>query len=132
MTDHSKPLKDGQRERYARNLAKGGTADHAAFKAAGFKGNRANAARCKKRPDMVARVAYLRGRAARRTGYDIEAATDELEDARKLAELGNNPAVMVSASMGKAKVNGLLVETHKHTGADGETLPVTFIMNVEK
>lgn len=61
---------DQRRELYAQGLAKGMTED-AAYEAAGFVPNRANASRCANRDDVKRRVAELQGRAAARVEMDL-------------------------------------------------------------
>ena len=108
-------LRDVKNERFIQGLARGLDAGPA-WEAAGYKakGEAAAAAgrRARKRPKLRARLAELQNRAAEKTGYTIVKATAELEEARQLAVTEKNPAAMVSASMGKAKVNGLLVDKH--------------------
>ncbi len=104
-------LKNARHEKFAQNLAKGMSATEA-YEKAGYKANGPNAGRMTKNDEIVERVAELQNRAAEKTGYTIVKATAELEEARQLAATEKNPAAMVSASMGKAKVNGLLVDKH--------------------
>ena len=104
-------LKNTRHERFAQNLAKGMSATEA-YETAGYKANGPNAGRMTKNDEIVKRIAELQNRAAEKTGYTIVKATAELEEARQLATTEKNPAAMVSASMGKAKVNGLLVDKH--------------------
>ena len=59
---------------------------------------------------VTARVAELQEAAAERTLVTIQSITEELEEARVLAKREAQTSSMVSASMGKAKVNGLLVD----------------------
>ncbi len=56
------------------------------------------------------RVAELQMKAQERTLVTVASITQELEDARKKADDLGNPAAMTGAIMGKAKVNGLLVD----------------------
>ena len=57
-----------------------------------------------------ARVAELQLAAQERTLVTVESITKELEAARKKADDLDNPGAMTGAIMGKAKVNGLLVD----------------------
>lgn len=57
-----------------------------------------------------ARVAKLQLAAQERTLVTVESITKELEAARKKADDLDNPGAMTGAIMGKAKVNGLLIE----------------------
>ena len=104
-------LKNARHEKFAQNLAKGMSATEA-YEKAGYKLSEAHASRLAGNGKVQARIAELQNRAAEKTGYTIVKATAELEEARELAATEKNPAAMVSASMGKAKVNGLLVDKH--------------------
>jgi hypothetical protein len=108
-------LKNTRHERFAQNKAKGMSIGPA-YTAAGYKAKghsaEVNGARLLKNAEVKNRIAELQNRAAEKTGYTIVKATVELEEARQLAVTEKNPAAMVSASMGKAKVNGLLVDKH--------------------
>lgn len=114
MTDFSQPLKDSRREAFARLLAEGQSVVDAHEKA-GFKRHRQNAYRLVKNPDVAARVQWLKEQAAIRTGNTIEDITDQLDEAYKLAFGKLNPSAMVAASMGKAKLLGLIIERHQHS-----------------
>jgi len=56
------------------------------------------------------RIEKLQAEAQERTLVTIESITRELDEARELAQTENLPAAMTGAIMGKAKVNGLLIE----------------------
>jgi phage terminase small subunit len=64
------------------------------------------------------RVYELQQLAQERTLVTIESITRELEEARLLGKTTEQSSAMTAASMGKAKVNGLLVEKvdARHTG----------------
>ncbi|MBK3745281.1 terminase small subunit [Paraburkholderia aspalathi] len=67
---------------------------------------------------VAQRVAELQSEAKERTMVTVESLTQELDEARLHAlkdEKGASAAV--SAIMGKAKLHGLLVEKHEHSGA---------------
>jgi hypothetical protein len=56
----------------------------------------------------------------------------ELEEARAMATKIENPSAMVSASLGKGKLLGLVVEKRELTGKNGEPLnPVRELTDVE-
>ena len=61
-------------------------------------------------PKVAQRLFLLHEKATERTLVTIESITRELEEARVMADALRNPAAMTGASMGKAKVNGLLVD----------------------
>ena len=64
-------------------------------------------------PKVSQRLFLLREKAAERNLVTIESLTKELEEARNMADALKNPAAMTGAIMGKAKLNGLLVEKVK-------------------
>ena len=57
-----------------------------------------------------AKVAELQSLAQKRTLVTVASITAELDQARDLADRLKNPAAMTGAIMGKAKVNGLLID----------------------
>ena len=62
-----------------------------------------------KRVDVTARVEELRSEAAKRNEITVDDLLKELEEARVIAATGDKPqpAAMVSATMGKAKLLGM-------------------------
>jgi hypothetical protein len=111
-------LKNHKHERFAQELAKGKTADEA-YELAGFKANRGNASTLKAKQNISDRVEELLARGAARAEMTVATILDELEEARGLAREIQQPAPMVAASMGKAKVAGLLVEKAQVSGPNG-------------
>ena len=61
-------------------------------------------------PKVAARVMKLQEAAQERTLVTVESISKELNEARDMAAASNNSAAFTSAVMGKAKVNGLLVD----------------------
>lgn len=61
-------------------------------------------------PKVAQRVAELHLLAQERTLVTMESITKELDENRKKAEGLDQPAAMNGATMGKAKVNGLLID----------------------
>ena len=59
---------------------------------------------------VAARVFALQQMAQERTLVTIESITAELEEAREMGRKTEQSSAMTAASMGKAKVNGLLVD----------------------
>lgn len=113
------PILDNPRhERFAQALAKGKTSDEA-YQLAGYAPNRGNASTLKAKQNIEARVSELLNRGAERAECTVASIINELEEARTLARGIEQPSPMVAASMGKAKVAGLLVEKTEHTGKDG-------------
>ncbi|PYE89602.1 hypothetical protein [Phyllobacterium leguminum] len=111
-------LNNARHEKFAQNLAKGKTADRA-YVEAGYKANRHNAAALAREEHILTRVHELQKKAAERTAVTIQGLTDELEEVRVSASTAEQYSVAVSAIMGKAKLNGLLVEKKQLTGANG-------------
>lgn len=73
---------------------------------------------------VAARVMELQAQAAERTLVTVASITEELEKARLHAMADEKGAsAAVSASMGKAKVHGLLVEKQEHSGGITLKLP---------
>lgn len=102
------PVLTNQRhEKFAQELAKG-KSQVAAYKAAGYKPDDGAAARLSGNVRIRERLAELQGRAAEKaivTAADIAA---QLDEDRAFAREMESAAAMVSATMGKAKVLGLL------------------------
>ena len=111
-------LPNAKHERFSQELAKGKTADEA-YVLAGYKENRGNAATLKAKQNILDRVQELQTRGAIRAEVTVASILAELEEARALANKIEQPSPMVAASMGKAKIAGLLIERNEHTGKDG-------------
>lgn len=110
--DGSTPLSDAQREKYAQLLFEGKMIDVDAYHAAGFKKHKGNASRTKARRDVGLRVRWLQSQAAERRITTVQDIADQLDEDRKFARLHKAPAPAVQATMGKAKVLGLVVDKH--------------------
>lgn len=61
-------------------------------------------------PKVSLRLIELQEEASERSQVTVMSITEELEDARKVSKTEGQGAAMTSASMGKAKLHGLLVE----------------------
>ena len=59
---------------------------------------------------VIARLAGLQEAAAERSQVTVEGLTIELEEARDLARVTEQASAMTGATMGKAKLHGLLVD----------------------
>ncbi len=80
---------------------------------------------------VAARVEELKRRALQRYDLTVDDIVEELEDARKIArELGQSSA-MVSASMGKAKLFGMIVDKKARTDSEGNDLDVPIVSSAE-
>ena len=103
------PLPNTRHEKYAQELATGKSASEA-YSCAGYQRHRQNAARLRTNDDIRRRMIELQDAAARSTEITIESLLDEAEEARLLALANKHPSAMVSATMLKAKLSGLLVK----------------------
>lgn len=74
------------------------------------------------------RLHELQEDARKKHGVTIESLTIELEEARALAKSANQASAAVSATMGKAKLHGLVVDKNELTGKDGA--PLVPVLNV--
>ena len=114
----SEPLKNVKHEAFAQNVAKGmGIAE--AYAAAGYKPNPASATKVHKRPEVTIRIAALQTETAKRAAFTVQDMIKQLDEDRAFAKERGAPAAMISASMGKAKVLGMLVDKQEVTGKDG-------------
>jgi len=77
------------------------------------------ACRLLQNPKVAQRLKFLREAVAERAILDANAILDELLEARTLALRLEQPSAMVAASMGRAKVAGLIVERSEQ-GKPGE------------
>lgn len=74
---------------------------------------------------IAARLRALRDMHVDRHVVTVDSITEELEQSRQLAMETNQVSAAVSASMGKAKVNGLIVDKGELTGKNGAPLPAS-------
>lgn len=111
-------LKNARHEKFAQALAKGMNATEA-YATAGYKGDRTAASRLSTNVNVAQRVAELQGRAAKKAEVTLESLLTELEEARVIALAEKQSSAAVSATMGKAKLTGLLIEKREHTGRNG-------------
>ena len=106
------PLKNARHERFAQELAKGKTYGDA-YEIAGFKRDDKNAARLTKNDGVAARLAELKSRAAEKVIVTVADIAQQLDEDREFARKLNQSSAAVSATMGKAKVLGLLEDRTK-------------------
>ena len=115
-------LRNPRWENFAQELAKGRSAAEA-YVLAGYKANDGNCIRLKGNERVLSRVNELVERtaanAAARAEVTVVSLLNELEEVRKLAAEINQPSAAVAASLGKAKVAGLIVE-RKEVGKPGD------------
>ncbi|MGE8288679.1 MAG: terminase small subunit [Stenotrophomonas sp.] len=69
--------------------------------------------------DVQTAVRAGQKKVARKNEVTVDSLMVELEQARKLALKEKQASAAVTATMGKGKLAGLLVEKHKHSGAIG-------------
>lgn len=111
-------LTNAKWERFAQELAKGKSQTEA-YSAAGYKGDRTNASRLATNGNIIARVAELQERGAKRAEITIESLTDMLREDRELARELKQPAAAVSAVDKLAKLYGHMIE-RKEVGRPGD------------
>lgn len=121
-------LKNPRHEAFARQYVKIGIARHA-YLAAGYKAkcddpsgaNSAdvNASRLLRHAKVKPRIERLRTAMAKRQDVTEDSLIEELEQARLIAAAERQTGSMVAATMGKAKLAGLLIE-RKEIGDAGE------------
>jgi hypothetical protein len=123
-------LSNPKHERFAQALAKGENAT-AAYKSAGYsaKGNSAEAAASRLLSDVKvqSRVAELQERAAIKVELGIADIVQMLQEDRLLARELESPSAAVSASMGIAKVLGLIIDKGELTGKNGAPIAISRI-----
>jgi phage terminase small subunit len=102
-------LRNPRREKFAQELAAGHSAAEA-YKRAGYKPNYGNCIRLKGNERVAARVAEIQYGGAARAEVTIASVLGELEEARTFAKEKSNPSAMVSATMSKAKILGLIID----------------------
>lgn len=115
------PLSSAKHELFAQELAKG-RPQYEAYKAAGYKPSESHASRLASNGKVLARVNELLATAAAETVTTIHDIARQLDEDRTFARDLEAPAAAISATMGKAKVLGLLNDKVEVTGKDGESL----------
>jgi hypothetical protein len=109
-------LKNARHERFAQELAKGSSqAD--AYAAAGFKPSEQNACRLTRNDKVAARILELKEKAAEKAVVTAADIAQQLDEDRQFARELKQASAAVSASLGKAKVLGLIV--NRIGGPDG-------------
>ena len=111
-------LPNARHERFAQARAKGKSADDA-YKAAGYRAHSGNAARLSGIESVRSRVAELQDKGAEKVLVTVETLSAELEEVRLAAIKEKQFSAAVSATMGKAKLHGKLIERKHLTGQVG-------------
>lgn len=88
-----------------------------AYVEAGYAQNDANAGRLTKNEQVRGRVKELQAKTAERLSYTVEGLSQKLEEAMDLADKVGSPGAFVSAVMGIAKLNGLLIDKTEVSGS---------------
>jgi phage terminase small subunit len=121
------PLKNSRQERFAQELAKG-KSQVEAYALAGYKPHDSAAARLFGNVRIRDRVTELKERAAEKAEVTVADIVRQLDEDREFARAKDSAAAAVSATMGKAKVLGLIIERHRHgldlSGVTDEELEV--------
>lgn len=117
-------LSNPKHEAFAQALAKGQSASEA-YVSAGYSPNDGNAARLKGNERVAARLAELQQRAAAKTELTVATLIEELEEARIIAVEAKQASAAVSATMGKAKLTGHIIDRREHSGPNGG--PIAFL-----
>lgn len=82
------------------------------------------ASRLLRDPNVALTVAAIRTERRNQAAVTAASLTEELEEARALAVQEKQTAAAVSATMGKAKINGLIVDKKELGGFDGKPIGV--------
>ncbi len=106
-----RPGGGSRHERYCQLRAEGKSGNDA-YEEAGFKRNKGNASRLERQPHITARIKYLQDQAAKKTVTTVEDIAHQLDDDRTFARDNRAASAAVQATMGKAKVLGLIVDRH--------------------
>ena len=102
-------LSNPKHEAFAQGLAKG-RSQAEAYAEAGYKPSEPHASRLASSGKVAARVAELLELAVERHLVTVESLTNELDEVRQRALTDGQNAAAVAAIMGKAKLNGHLVD----------------------
>lgn len=117
-------LSNPKHERFAQALAIGHPAS-VAYTEAGYVYNEGNASRLKSNEKVTARLAEILEE-AHKVNMEVtrESILAELEEARQLAITNNQSSAAVQAAMGKARVQGLIID-RREVGDPGEFSEMT-------
>jgi phage terminase small subunit len=110
-------LKNSRHERFAQLVSEGKSAT-AAMKEAGYSDGR-NSWRLMNNEAIRGRIDELLARGAERAEVTVASLLEELEVARQLAMQKGQASAAVQATMGKAKLTGLIVD-RREVGSAGE------------
>jgi hypothetical protein len=111
-------LKNSRREKFAQAVAKG-KSQVDAYRVAGFVPNDGHAARMAAKPDVRERILELKERAAEKAECTVADIARQLDEDREFARELQNPSAAISATLGKAKVLGLIIDKAETSGPNG-------------
>ena len=86
------------------------------------------ASKLRNNPKITLRILELQEFAQERHSITIDTLTKELEQARKTAQEAGQSSAMVAATMGKAKLHGLLTDKKEITSPDETIKPTTIVL----
>ena len=86
------------------------------------------ASKLKNTPKITLRILELQELAQERHSITIDSLTDELENARLTAHEAGQASAMVTATMGKAKLHGLLTDKAEIISPDESLKPTTIVL----
>ncbi len=118
---------NSKHERFAQELAKGKTADEA-YVIAGYSEHRSNAARLSANERVRSRIEEILSKAAEKAAVTVSDIARQLDEDRAFARQSNSASAAVAATMGKAKVLGLIID--KTAGPDGG--PMQHVHRIER
>src|SRR5262245_23553913 len=104
-------LKNPRREAFCQLRVQGKTRDEA-YRLAGYKPNRQNAARLTTKDDIKGRVAELQAELKQTYECTVEMMARQFDEDRAFAIACKAPSAAVAASVAKAKLFGLEVDRH--------------------
>lgn len=124
-------LKNARHEIFAQGVAKGLSATDA-YEKAGYKPHQPSASRLLSNAMVSRRIDEIKAKAAERAVVTVEDIARQLDEDRQFARQCGSAAAAVSATMGKAKVLGLVVEKQDHTSSDGSMTPKPTTIDASK
>tara|TARA_B100000767_G_scaffold269944_1_gene292707 strand:+ start:612 stop:1040 length:429 start_codon:yes stop_codon:yes gene_type:complete len=86
------------------------------------------ASKLRKNPKITLRILELQELLRVRHSITVDSLTKELEQARLTAQEAGQASIMVSATMGKAKLHGLLTDKAQITSPDESMKPTTIVL----
>lgn len=116
-------LSNSRHELFAQQVAKGKPLEEA-YALAGYKPHASSASRLRSSAKVAARIEELQQRVAERAVTSATDIIEQLSEDRDFARFLGAPSAAISATMGQAKVLGLLKDRVEHTGKDGAAIEI--------